>query len=294
MTALEKPSLIGALARTYEMDPAEFYRVVKATIMPGDATQEQTAAFLMVAKEYGLSPMLKEIHAFKNRKTGGVVPVISIDGWSTMVNRHPAFDGVEFEYDNGETGVTSITCKIWRNDRTRPIMVTEFMTECRRETDAWNLTPSRMLRHRAYIQCARLAFGFSGAFDEETVEAAASGPIDVTPADKLIIDQAKPRPPSAPKRAAPQQHIDVERPKPAEKPAGREQAAPEKKATGETTDAFVERFIARLKQCLTIEDIDMLVEEMDVEAQLTGDEDALEMAEMAVVDKRDEINQAAS
>lgn len=286
-----KPSLIGALARQYEMDPAEFFRVIKATIMPHDATQEQTAAFLMVAKEFGLSPLLKEIHAFRNKKSGGIIPVISVDGWSAMVNRHPQFDGVEFSYENGESGVVAITCQIWRKDRSRPIMVTEFMTECRRDTDAWNQTPSRMLRHRAFMQCARLAFGFSGAYDDETAEALGAVPIDITPADQKVIENAKPKPPSAPQKRPPQAPQAV---KTAERPK-EEQTRPAEGNGGETSDAFVERFIARLKQCQSDQDIDDLVEDMDVAATLNDDMDAMEMAEAAVMQAKDLLaDQAAS
>ena len=277
---VEKPSLIAALARQYEMDPAEFYRVVKATIMPHDASAEQTAAFLMVAKEFGLSPMLKEIHAFKNKKTGGIIPVISVDGWSSMVNRRPEFDGVEFEYDNGENGVVAITCRIWRKDRTRPTMVTEFMSECRRATDAWDQTPSRMLRHRAFMQCGRLAFGFSGAYDDETAYAMGAVPVDITPQDQHVIEQSKPKPPSAPTKrppAAPSQQ-DTKTPDKAKEgdsaPAG-------EKDTGKI-EAFIQQLSQGLEGCTTEKEIDALVEDMDVEAMLTDDEDAMDLAEALV------------
>lgn len=265
MNAPEKPSLINALARTYEMDPQQFYAVIKSTVMPHNATAEQTAAFLMVAKEYGLSPMLKEIHAFAG-KGGGIVPVISIDGWSSMVNRHPAFDGVEFEYDNGDNGVTAVTCRMWRKDRSRPIVVTEFMAECFRSTEPWNKAPARMLRHRAYIQAARLAFGFSGAFDEETVEIAAAGqPIDITPQDQVVIEQSKPRPPAAPKRAA----------KSAEKPAESDQAPAGQSDTARADDA-IQRLATALQAMQTAQEIEEYWDAEDLAVQWQHDEDTLQ------------------
>jgi phage recombination protein Bet len=272
-----KPSLIGALARQYEMDPAEFFRVIKATIMPSDATQEQTAAFLMVAKEFGLSPLLKEIHAFRNKKSGGIIPVISVDGWSAMVNRHPQFDGCEFSYENGETGVIAITCQIWRKDRSRPVTITEFMTECRRSTDAWDATPSRMLRHRAFMQCARLAFGFSGAYDDETAESLGAVPVDITPADQKVIENAKPKPPSAPQKRPP----SAPTPGVKEKAEKSDTSAAGPKDSGQVED-FVQQLAEGLEQCTTDEEIDALVEEMDVAASLTGDEDALDLAEALI------------
>lgn len=54
------------------------------------------------------------------------------------------------------------------------------MDECRREpfktregreiTGPWQSHPKRMLRHKAMIQCARLAFGFAGIYDKDEAE----------------------------------------------------------------------------------------------------------------------------
>ncbi len=40
------------------------------------------------------------------------------------------------------------------------------MEECRRlNSEAWKITPNRMLRHRAFGQAARMAFSFAGVMD---------------------------------------------------------------------------------------------------------------------------------
>ena len=44
---------------------------------------------------------------------------------------------------------------------------TEYFAACPRSTDPWNKCPARMLRHKALMQCARVAFGFSGVQDED-------------------------------------------------------------------------------------------------------------------------------
>ena len=64
----------------------------------------------------------------------------------------------------------SCTCRIYRKDRSHPIVVTEYMDECRRNTQPWKSHPRRMLRHKAMIQAARLAFGFTGIYDEDEAE----------------------------------------------------------------------------------------------------------------------------
>ncbi|WP_414836262.1 recombinase RecT, partial [Escherichia coli] len=37
-------------------------------------------------------------------------------------------------------------------------------------TGPWQSHPKRMLRHKAMIQCARLAFGFAGIYDKDEAE----------------------------------------------------------------------------------------------------------------------------
>jgi hypothetical protein len=44
------------------------------------------------------------------------------------------------------------------------------MSEVNRGTQPWKSHPRRMLRHKALIQCARIAFGFAGIYDEDEAE----------------------------------------------------------------------------------------------------------------------------
>lgn len=146
-------------------DPAKLHQTLKDTVFKG-ATDSELLALVVVANEYGLNPLTKELYAFP-AKGGGIVPVVSVDGWVRMVNDHPQMDGVEFESHKDATGkLDAITCSIWRKDRSRPIRVTEHLSECRRNTEPWKME-NRMLRHKALMQCARYAFGFSGVTDED-------------------------------------------------------------------------------------------------------------------------------
>ena len=85
--------------------------------------------------------------------------MVGLDGWVRLLNQHPAFDGMSFsESEQLEDGVpTWIECTIHRIDRRVPMTVKEYLAESKRETDAWTSHPRRMLRHRAIVQCARLA-----------------------------------------------------------------------------------------------------------------------------------------
>jgi hypothetical protein len=66
--------------------------------------------------------------------------------------------------------VEAITAIIYRKDRSHPIRITEWMKECARSTEPWRQSPLRMLRHKALIQCARVAFGFAGIYDPDEAE----------------------------------------------------------------------------------------------------------------------------
>jgi phage recombination protein Bet len=177
-TTTPKPSALAVMASKVNIDPAKLHATLKATVFKG-ASDEEMLALVVVANTYGLNPLLKELYAFP-AKGGGIVPVVSIDGWVSMVNNHPQMDGMEFEEHRNETGaLQSITCRIWRKDRNRPIAVTEHLSECKRNSEPWKME-HRMLRHKALMQCARYAFGFSGVTDEDEARAT-PGLRDVTP-----------------------------------------------------------------------------------------------------------------
>lgn len=159
-------TLTGKLAKRLEMegDGGELIATLKATAFKGQVSDAQMIALLIVANQYGLNPWTKEIYAFPD-KNNGIVPVVGVDGWSRIINGHEQFDGLEFNQDD-----ESCTCIIHRKDRGHPISVTEYMSECKRGAGPWLSHPKRMLRHKALIQCARLAFGYTGIFDEDEAQ----------------------------------------------------------------------------------------------------------------------------
>ena len=157
-------SVMGALASKLEVDPSHLMEVLKKTAFKECRTNEEFIAMCMVANKYGLDPITKEIYAFPNKKTGAVVPVVGYDGWQKLANRHPQYDGVEFvEADDGAW----CECRIYRKDRSHPTVMREWMEECRMDTLPWQKYPRRMLRNKAFNQCARAAFNLSGIYDED-------------------------------------------------------------------------------------------------------------------------------
>ena len=178
ITTTQAPSLLSKMAARFSVDPSKMLATLKSTAFKGDVSNEQMMALLIVADQYGLNPWTKEIYAFPDRQNG-IVPVIGVDGWARIINNSPEFDGMEFEQD-----AESCTCVIYRKDRAHPTKVTEYLSECRREAAPWKSHPRRMLRHKAMIQCARLAFGFVGVFDQDEAERIIEK--DITPAADLL------------------------------------------------------------------------------------------------------------
>lgn len=180
----KRTSAIEKMANTLNLEPDKMLSVLKATVFAACRNNEELAALVVVANEYGLNPLLKEIYAFPS-KGGGIVPMIPIDGWVRMVNNHPQMDGVDFLENNDSNGnLLSVTCTIHRKDRSKPTVVTEYLNECKRATEPWKME-RRMLRHKSLMQCARVAFGFSGIVDEDEAKDIA-GIRNVTPdGDKI-------------------------------------------------------------------------------------------------------------
>ena len=164
---VRKPRALEAMADRLNVEPAKLFDTLKSTVFKG-ASNEEMLALVVVANEYGLNPLLKEMYAFP-AKGGGIVPLVAIDGWTKIVNRQPSFDGVKFHWDfDSETNKpVACTCTMWVKGRKEPVQVTEFLDECARATEPWTKMPRRMLRHKAFIQAARLAFGLSGLVDED-------------------------------------------------------------------------------------------------------------------------------
>jgi phage recombination protein Bet len=143
-------------------------------------TDAQMEALLIVAEMYRLNPFTKELFAFSDK--GAIVPVVSVDGWSRIINENPAMNGMEFRYsDQVVTMPRGKPCPEWcevviyRRDRERPTVVREYLDEVYqmpRGKDGgydgpWQTHTKRFLRHKTLIQGARLAFGFAGIYDED-------------------------------------------------------------------------------------------------------------------------------
>lgn len=197
--AAQPKSALRALANRIEVEPAKLLKTLKNTVFQ-KATDDELLALVVTANEYQLNPFLNELYAFP-KKGGGIVPVVGIDGWLKIINRQEGFDGLSVEVSpDGQEA----TCTIHLKDRKHPVIVTEYLAECARGTEPWQQMPRRMLRHKAIIQAARVAFGIGGIRDEDEAQdidrnernvtpAAPMGPVDpfakAKPAAKVVVEE---------------------------------------------------------------------------------------------------------
>ncbi|QEE11908.1 phage recombination protein Bet [Bartonella krasnovii] len=165
---MTNPTFLTTIANKYGFSHDEFRKTIIKTCINQQFSDEEFAAFISVANTYGLNPLTKEIYAFPKRG-GGIIPVVSIDGWIKIIKSNPQFDGMTFQDQLDKDGnLIAIKCAIRLKGVKDPIEVTEYLSECLQEkSDPWKKYPARMLRHKATIQCARYAFGFSGIYEED-------------------------------------------------------------------------------------------------------------------------------
>jgi len=177
---------INELATRFDLPQSEeLYHVLKATAFKGEVSDAQLSALLIVAAQYGLNPWTKEIYAFPDKKNG-IIPVVSVDGWARIINKSTAFDGMEFRFseemvtmDGANSSAPAWTeCVIYRKDRAHPTVIREYLDEVYKApfknaekgyvvAGPWQTHPKRFSRHKAMIQCARMAFGFGGIYDDD-------------------------------------------------------------------------------------------------------------------------------
>jgi phage recombination protein Bet len=207
---MNTPKILSRLADRYCVDPDKLLNTLKSTAFKqrdGTApSNEQIMALLVVAEQYGLNPFTREIYAFPD-KSSGIVPVVGVDGWARIINQHMHFDGMEFfvsdnfiTLENAKPCPEWLECVIYRTDRQHPVRVKEYLDEVYRPpfegsgsrgpyqvNGPWQTHTKRMLRHKAMIQCARVAFGFVGIFDQDEADRIIDGEAVVLPAAEQAI-----------------------------------------------------------------------------------------------------------
>lgn len=186
-----RPGLVERFAERLHVEPSKLLATLKSTVFQqrdGSApSNEQMMALLVVADQYGLNPMTKELYAFPDDR-GGIVPVVSVDGWSRIINGNPDHDGLEFRFADDLVELEGLSCGmpawcecvIYSKARSHPTVVREYMDEVYRPPfvsrygkairGPWQSHPRRMLRHKALIQAVRVAYGYGGIYDSDEAD----------------------------------------------------------------------------------------------------------------------------
>lgn len=207
----------------------------------GNPPMNTVFEFLQVCREHQLNPALKQVAGFWSPNKG-LTTFVMIDGWLTLMNRHPAYDGHEIEDVHDKDGnIVSSTITVWRKDRTRPCKLTLYLSEWRvGSSPQWQSKPRWMLHVKCIKQAARVFFNFAGLVDEfeaeeihsvsvtevptqtstttatERAKAALTKPAEVLEAE--VVDEPKPEqpaePPESPQDAKPEPEATTDTPEP--------------------------------------------------------------------------------
>ena len=101
-------------------------RLLLNTVAKG-ATEAEFQMFLEFCKSTGLNPFKKEIWFIK---TGaGVQMMTGINGFLSIANNHPQFDGMTVKIDEQDGKLVSATCTVYRKDRKYPSEATVYYSE---------------------------------------------------------------------------------------------------------------------------------------------------------------------
>jgi hypothetical protein len=146
---------ITKTANALDLEVGELQAWINLQVM---APKQTLLALLRISREHQLDPLKEEVAIALYDDTHWQA-YIAIEGYSKILNNHPAFDGIVFTQSEEHTnGIPHwMECAIYRKDRCQPIMVREYFEEVKGDQATWQKMPRRMLRHRVMQQCARLA-----------------------------------------------------------------------------------------------------------------------------------------
>lgn len=162
------------------MSPESFVESLTQTSLSSLVTwsQAELEALLLACERHGLDPLGREVYMLRGGDPliSPALVVVGVDGWSRILNTHRAFAGMQFrESSELIEGVPAwVECTLHRWDRRVPTRVREYLVEVRGHSQSWLTHPRRMLRHKALVQCARLAFGLVGIYDHDEAQGIAS------------------------------------------------------------------------------------------------------------------------
>lgn len=171
--ARNKPrNALEAMASRLQVSPAGLKDTLIKTVFSACKSEAEFIALTIVANAYDLNPLTKEIYAFP-KKGGGIMPMISYDGWIKIMNSHPQTDGFEFIHTLNEKGdAVAAEGVFYRKDRSRPTKKMVYLKEFKKNTEPWNNSPNHMLDVRCLCHTVRIALGINAGVegDDEVID----------------------------------------------------------------------------------------------------------------------------
>lgn len=172
-------SAAEALAASYGMSESHLRAIAQRSAFRNwsqPPTTEQVDELLSVAARLGLNPA-HEVYAMPS-PDGGIIPVVGVDGWVTLIQRQPDYRGMSFTLsdDRIQPDGALNEAHIWieatiHRDGMHPTTVREYLAEVYVPPiygpGPWQTHPTRMHRHKAFVQAVRMAYGFSGVYDAD-------------------------------------------------------------------------------------------------------------------------------
>ncbi len=155
---------------------------------PSDATAEEIAFGLEVARLIGLDPWLGQVKFLRFDPADKIHPFVGIDGMRAVAERSGKYDGREIEVEmasgpDGSEKPLKAVCRVHRKDWSRPLVEEVRFDEAVRKrrdglpTRPWMEMPVTMLRKTAEERALRAAFPvqLSGVYGDEEAPAAGTG-----------------------------------------------------------------------------------------------------------------------
>lgn len=163
-------------------------KTLQATVAKG-ATAEEFAMFTHFCQSTGLNPFKNEIWFIKANNR--VQMMTGINGYFTVANQHPDYDGMQVETSYTEKGVPiESVCKVYRKDRRFPSIGRARWAEDHKPYGVWKEKPTLMLEKVSKSRALREAFPqeLNGLYTKEEMDEEYSRPAEVQ------VVQEKPKP----------------------------------------------------------------------------------------------------
>jgi hypothetical protein len=182
-----RPRASEQLANFIGMDPKAMLEVVRAQCFKGAATDAQVAAFVVVANEMKLNPLLPGFLYAYPSSGGAIVPILGPDGFYKKLAEHSEIESWEVDVfpEDVTQPPTHATARVYRKGVAKPVTYTALLSEWKQNSNPnWNSRPRHMLQLRALKHAARqVIHGLPGDEDDRHIiqvheSAAAGAPIE--------------------------------------------------------------------------------------------------------------------